>query len=80
MHWPVGNGVYKVPAAWLVQEAGFKGYYDEETGMATWPTQAIVLVNENAKGAADVLAFKQKIMDAVYKKFGIALEQEPQLL
>jgi UDP-N-acetylmuramate dehydrogenase len=80
VHWPVGNGVYKIPAAWLVQEAGFKGVHDEETGMATWPTQAMVLVNEHAKSTADVLKFKKKITDAVEAKFGVALEQEPQLL
>jgi UDP-N-acetylmuramate dehydrogenase len=80
VHWPVGNGIYKIPAAWLVQEAGYKGVHDEETGMATWPTQAIVLVNEHAKSTADVLKFKKKITDAVQEKFGIALEQEPQLL
>jgi UDP-N-acetylmuramate dehydrogenase len=79
-HWPVGNGVYKLPAAWLVQEAGFKDVHDKETGMATWPTQAMVLVNEHAKSTADVLKFKKKITDAVQEKFGITLEQEPQLL
>ncbi|HKX72545.1 MAG TPA: UDP-N-acetylmuramate dehydrogenase [Candidatus Saccharimonadales bacterium] len=80
MHWPVGENVYKIPAAWLVQEAGFKGVHDKETGMATWPTQAIVLVNEHAKTTADALAFKQKILDAVQKQFGITLEQEPVVL
>ncbi len=80
MHWPVGEKMYKIPAAWLVQEAGFKGVHDAETGMATWPTQAIVLVNEHAKSTADVVKFKQKILDAVHKKFGVMLEQEPQIL
>lgn len=80
MHWPVGEDVFKIPAAWLVQEAGYKGYHDEKTGMGTWPTQAIVLVNESAKTTAQAMAFKQKIVDAVQKKFGITLEQEPELL
>jgi UDP-N-acetylmuramate dehydrogenase len=79
MHWPAGDR-FKIPAAWLVQEAGFKGVHDEETGMASWPTQAIVLVNEHAKSTADALKFKKKILDAVEKKFGITLEQEPQIL
>jgi UDP-N-acetylmuramate dehydrogenase len=80
MHWPVGEDVFKIPAAWLVQEAGYKGVHDEKTGMATWPTQAMVLVNEHAKSTADALAFKQEILDAVQKKFGIALDQEPEIL
>jgi UDP-N-acetylenolpyruvoylglucosamine reductase len=48
--------------------------------MATWPTQPLVLVNEQAKSTADLLAFKQKIVTLVQKKFGITLEQEPELL
>jgi len=80
MHWPAGQGLYKIPAAWLVQEAGFKGVHDSATGMATWPHQALVLVNEHATTTADLLTFRQKILDAVLQKFGIALEQEPQML
>ena len=80
MHWPIGEHRYKIPAAWLVQEAGFKNMHDPETGMATWPTQALVLVNEHAKSTADALKFKQKIWDAVREKFGIELIQEPQVL
>ena len=79
MHWPIGDDRYKIPAAWLVQEAGFKDFHDATTGMATWPKQAIVLVNEHATKTADALAFKKKITDAVEKKFGIALEQEPEI-
>lgn len=80
MHWPVGEDLFKIPAAWLVQEAGFKDYHDPETGMATWPTQAIVLVNEHATSTKQLLAFKNKITTAVKKKFGIILAQEPELL
>jgi UDP-N-acetylenolpyruvoylglucosamine reductase len=69
-----------MPAAWLIEKAGFKDFHDPETGMATWPTQPLVLVNEHATSAQHVLAFKQKIVDAVTAKFDIRLEQEPILL
>jgi UDP-N-acetylmuramate dehydrogenase len=78
-HWPAGKGV-KLSAAWLISEAGFKNYHDSETGMATWPKQSLVLVNEKAKSTADLLKFKQKIVEAVQAKFGITLEQEPELI
>lgn len=78
-HLPADKNRSKIPAAWLVQEAGFKDFHDSETGMATWPTQAIVLVNEHARATADVLAFKKKITDAVEKKFSIGLVQEPEM-
>lgn len=79
-NWPVGDGAAKLSAAWLIAQAGFKDYHDKETGMATWPKQSLVLVNEKAKSTADLLKFKQKIVDAVQAKFGIILEQEPELI
>lgn len=79
-HWPTDNGTYKIPAAWLVEQAGFKDFHDPETGMGTWPKQPLVLVNEHAQSTAQLLAFRQKILDAIKQKFGITLEQEPELL
>ncbi|HLZ15251.1 MAG TPA: UDP-N-acetylmuramate dehydrogenase [Candidatus Saccharimonadales bacterium] len=78
--WPAGDGKVKIPAAWLLEQTGLKDMHDAETGMATWPAQPLVLVNEHATSTAQLLAFKQKIVDAVQQKFGIALEQEPELL
>lgn len=79
-HWPAGEGKAKLSAAWLIEQSGFKDYHDPETGMATWPRQPLVLVNEKAKSTADLLKFKQKITDAVKAKFDITLEQEPELI
>jgi UDP-N-acetylmuramate dehydrogenase len=79
-HWPTDDGRVKLPAAWLLEQAGFKDFHDPETGMATWHAQPLVLVNEHATSTNDLLAFRQKILDAVQAKFGIVLEQEPELL
>ncbi len=79
-HWPTDDGRTKISATWLLEQAGFKDFHDEETGMATWPKQALVMVNEKAGSTADLLKFKQKIVDAVQQKFGITLVQEPELL
>jgi len=79
-HWPVDNGGAKLSAAWLIEQAGFKDYHDNATGMATWPAQPLVLINEHAKTTANLMAFKQKIIDAVQAKFNIDLEQEPELI
>jgi UDP-N-acetylmuramate dehydrogenase len=78
--WPAKDGRVKVAAGWLVEQAGFKGVHDDQTGMATWDKQALVLVNEHAKNTADLLAFRQKIIDKVNGMFGLILEQEPELL
>lgn len=73
-------GKVKISAAWLIDQAGLKDFHDQQTGMATWPTQPLVLVNEHARNTSDLLAFKQKIIDTVKEKFGVTLLQEPELL
>jgi UDP-N-acetylmuramate dehydrogenase len=78
--WSAGEDNVKIAAGWLVEKAGYKGVNDEETGMATWPMQALVLVNEHARSTADLLKFKQKIVDKVFAMFAISLQQEPELL
>lgn len=79
-HWTTNDDQVKLSAAWLIDQAGFKDYRDTETGMATWPAQSLVLINEHAHSTADLLKFKQKIVDAVQAKFKITLQQEPELL
>lgn len=79
-HWRTSDGNFKISAAWLIEQAGFKDYHDTATGMATWSVQPLVFVNEHAKSTADLLAFRQKILDAVHARFGITLTQEPELL
>jgi UDP-N-acetylmuramate dehydrogenase len=79
-YWTIADNQVKLPAAWLIEAAGFKGFHDQKSGMATWPAQPLVLVNEHARTTADLLAFKQKIVAAVEAKFHITLVQEPELL
>ena len=78
--WPASDSRVKLAAGWLVDQAGFRGVHDEATGMATYEKQALVLVNEHANSTADLLAFKQKIIDKVHEMFGVTLKQEPELL
>lgn len=78
--WPLDDGSAKIPAAWLIEQAGLKDNHDPETGMATWAKQPLVLINENAKTTADLLAYKAKIIGAVKAKFNLTLTQEPELL
>jgi UDP-N-acetylmuramate dehydrogenase len=74
------EGKHKIAAGWLMDKAGLKDFHDAETGMATWSKQALVIVNEKANSTADLLKFKQKIVDTVQQKFDIILEQEPELI
>ena len=79
-HWPAENGHVKIPAAWLLEQSGFKNFHDDKTGMATWPTQPLVVINEHAQSTKDLLVFRDKIIAAVQTKFAITLTQEPELL
>jgi len=79
-YWKQTDTTVKVSAAWLLEQTGFKDVHDQETGMATWAKQPLVLVNEHAEKTANLLQFKQKIVAAVKQKFGITLVQEPELI
>ncbi len=78
--WPTKTGMVKVPAAWLIETAGFKNFHDRKTGMATWHKQPLVLVNEKAEKTIDLITFRDRIIGEVQAKFKITLQQEPELI
>lgn len=64
----------KVPAAWLIEQAGFKGFRSGDAGC--YPLQPLVLVNYgNASGAA-IFELSATIIDRVNRQFNIVLERE----
>lgn len=75
--WPMGSG-YKLAAGWLIEAAGLKDYAAH--GLKTYNKQALVIVNESAKSAADLMKFRDEIITKVQEKFGVTLEQEPELI
>ncbi len=64
----------KIPAGWLIEQAGWKGKRVGNVG--TWPTQALVIVNYGGASGQEILDFSEQIRNAVDKKFGIWLERE----
>ena len=79
-HWQAKKGLVKLSAAWLIEQVGLKGYADNTTGMAVWHKQPLVLINTSARTTADLITFRNMITKKVRNKFGIALEQEPELI
>lgn len=72
-------GRVKVPAAWLIEQAGFaKGYARGAAGVSSRHTLA--LINRGGATAQDVLALASEIRAAVEVRFGIRLEMEPVLV
>jgi UDP-N-acetylmuramate dehydrogenase len=69
-------GFVKIPAAWLVEQAGFhKGYVAGAAGISKRHTLA--LINRDHAAAKDIVALRDQIIAGVDAKFQIRLEQEP---
>lgn len=69
------DGRGKINSGWLIEQAELKG--QELFGFRVSNTAALVLINKSAKSYADLAKARQKIIDAVFDKFGYRLEQEP---
>ncbi len=75
-HWPAADGQIKLPAAWLLERAGFtKGFVLGHAGISSRHTLA--LINRGHATAADMIALRDRIRAEVQARFGIQLEQEP---
>lgn len=75
---PAGENQFKLAAGWLIEQCGFKGLVDGQTG--TWKNQALVLVNHGAATGPEVYSFSERIIQNVERKFGISLEREVNVL
>ena len=75
-HFPAGSGTVKIPAAWLIENAGFhKGYTLGKAAISS--KHSLALINAGGATAGDVIRLKDRIQAGVEDKFGIALEPEP---
>ncbi|MEX0593953.1 MAG: UDP-N-acetylmuramate dehydrogenase [Balneolaceae bacterium] len=76
--YPVNAELVKVPAAWLIENAGMKGIREGNVG--TWPEQPLVLINYGDAGAEEILTFSDRIRRRILEMFGIDLEREVTLI
>jgi UDP-N-acetylmuramate dehydrogenase len=68
----------KVPAAWLIDQAGFKGQV--RGGIQCHPQQALVLTNYANGTGTELIAFAREIVADIGERFGIQLENEVRLI
>ena len=71
--YPSAEGV-KVPAGWLIEQAGWKGKRFGEVGVHA--KQALVLVNYGAGTGEEIKSLSEQIQASILEKFGIALQAE----
>ena len=74
---PDGAG-FKIPAAWLIEQTGWKGFREGDVGVHR--DHALVLVNYGAATGAQLLALAERIQASVHERFGITLWPEVRIL
>ncbi len=73
-HYDTPDGV-KVPAAWMIEQCGFKGA--RNGGAQVYQKQPLVIVNASGTASPeDVVDLEQQIIDAIAAKYGITLHPE----
>jgi UDP-N-acetylmuramate dehydrogenase len=76
--YPVNKIMVKVPAAWLIEQLGFKG--KNIGGVGCHPSQALVLTNNGSGTGEQLLQLARAIKAAVLSEFSIVLENEVRLI
>jgi UDP-N-acetylmuramate dehydrogenase len=74
--WPAGDGLVKLSAAWLVQQAGFdRGTRAGRVGTSS--RHSLALTTEPGATAAELLGYADRVAAAVRERFGVELVREP---
>ncbi len=86
-HFPAGAGQVKVPAAWLIEHAGFhKGHQGPRvpgvpgTAARISSKHTLALINPGGASTASLLALAREIQNGVHRAFGVRLDIEPILV
>lgn len=72
--YPAGSGQVKLPAGWLIDQAGWRGERIGEVG--TYEHQALVIVNHGSATGQEIWDFAKAVRASVHERFGIELVPE----
>ncbi|MGF1642923.1 MAG: UDP-N-acetylmuramate dehydrogenase [Thiotrichales bacterium] len=76
--YPQPDGGFKLSAAWLIEQCGWKGHRSGDAGVSS--QHALVLVNHGAAKGAELWRLAQRIIVSVEARFGVRLEPEPRVV
>lgn len=77
-YYEISETEVKVPAGWLIEQAGFKGKRFGDAGIHK--NQALVLVNYGNATGQEILNVSKKIQQTVFETFGIPIEAEVNII
>ena len=72
--YPTKKDNIKIPAGWLIEQAGWKGFKEGDVGC--YDKQALVLVNYGKATGMQILDLSERIIKSVQSTFGIMLQRE----
>lgn len=75
---PTDEHYKKIPAAWMIDKAGWKGFRRGDAGVH--PRQALVLVNYGSASGEEILALCREICAGVQRMFGVTIHPEVNLI
>lgn len=72
--YPLADGRVKLPAGWLIEKSGWKGFRTGHVGVHD--KQALVLVHYGGGNGTEIVNLAQTICNSVNEKFGVQLDKE----
>lgn len=72
------DALRKVSAAWLIEQAGWKGFREGDAGVSA--DHALVLVNHGNATGVQLLDLARRIAASVHERFGLWIEPEPRII
>jgi UDP-N-acetylmuramate dehydrogenase len=80
-HFEAGHGLVKVPAGWLIEQAGFgRGYPGNDEAGARISTKHTLALTCRGGNTTDLIGLARQVRDGVLDAFGVRLENEPVLV